>query len=261
MSTWITLSVIALVPMLLRAPKALSPLRVGADDPSRFAGLFRRYAIHSFTGYASGVGKRSDSYTRGSIEGGGGGDAGVSISGSIDTEVVVTDRFFLTGAEGKSMSFEGAGFDAMVGNGHVVSLIWVIRGRKRSGSYFLIFDHSTGESFFDDKRIAKAITFPYPGFYLGLLCLMILPLPVVAFFWLAEAWQVGRFKRAGVKPLLAALRSDAETLAVEPEPAAVTVSAGAGDVASGLKELAALRESGSLSELEFETAKARLLGA
>ncbi|HEX5714460.1 MAG TPA: SHOCT domain-containing protein [Solirubrobacterales bacterium] len=261
MSTWITLSVIALVPMLLRAPKALSPLRVKAEDPSRFAGLFRRYAIHSFTGYASDVGKRSDSYTRGSIDGGGGVETGVSVSGSIDTEVVVTDRFFLTNAEGKSMSFEGTGFEALVGNGHVVSLVWVIRGRKRSGSFFLIFDQTTGETFFNEKKISKAITFPYPSAYLGLLCLMLLPLPVVAFFWLAEAWQVGRLKRAGVRPLLAALQADAAGLPPEPEPAAVTVSAGAGDIASGLKELAALRESGSLSELEFEAAKARLLGA
>jgi hypothetical protein len=37
-----------------RSPKAVTPLRVSADAPSRFVGAFRRYAIHTFTGYAGG---------------------------------------------------------------------------------------------------------------------------------------------------------------------------------------------------------------
>ena len=260
MSTWITLSVVALVPLLLRAPKALSPLRVSADDPSRFAGLFSRYAIHAFTGHASDVGKRSDSYTKGSFDAGGGGDTPVSVTGSIDTQVVVTDRFFLADGQGKTMSFEGTGFEALVGNGHVVSLVWVIRGRKRSGRFILIFDHTTGEAFYDDKAIRKAITFPYPAIYVALLCLMILPLPVVAFFGLAEMWQVARFQKAGVRPLLTALQSDAASLSAETEStAAAPASPGGPDIASGLKDLAALRESGSLSQVEFEAAKQKLL--
>ncbi|HEX5374692.1 MAG TPA: hypothetical protein VFW48_00885, partial [Solirubrobacterales bacterium] len=67
MTTWVTLSIIALLPMLLRLPKAFAPLRVKADDPSHFARPFRRFAVHSFTGLASGVNQRSDSYTSGSI--------------------------------------------------------------------------------------------------------------------------------------------------------------------------------------------------
>ena len=90
--------------MLLRIPKALSPLRVDAQGPPRFSGAFRRYAIHTFTGYASDVAKRSDSYTTGSISssGGNGDNNPVSVTGSIDTRVVVSDRFFLTDPRARS---------------------------------------------------------------------------------------------------------------------------------------------------------------
>jgi hypothetical protein len=40
MNVWITLSVIALIPMILRIRKAVAPLRVDADDPTRVAGPF-----------------------------------------------------------------------------------------------------------------------------------------------------------------------------------------------------------------------------
>jgi hypothetical protein len=54
MTTWITISVIALLPMLLHAPQAFTPRRVDSTDPSRFAGFFRRFTIHSSRA-ASGV--------------------------------------------------------------------------------------------------------------------------------------------------------------------------------------------------------------
>jgi hypothetical protein len=268
-TTWITLSVIALLPMLLRAPKALTSLRISSDDQSRFSGMFRRYAIHTFTGYASDVDKRGDSYTRGSISSTTSTNYDVtasfnhstSVTGSIDTEVVITDRFFLSNEKGQSQSFEGTGFEAQVGNGHLVSLAWVIRGRKRSGRYFLIYNHATGESFFNDKAIRKALTFPYPAGYIAILILMILPIPVVAFFGLAAMLQARRFQSVGVPPLISSLESGAVSLPVRAE---LTVQVAADtsttrDLASALKEITALRDAGALSQTEFETAKAKLL--
>lgn len=261
-NTWITLSIIALLPLLLRAPKALTPLRISTDQPSRFSGLFRRYAVHTFTGYASDVDKRGDSYTKGSISSTAGTDRNsATMTGSIDTEVVVTDRFFLTDAQGQVQSFEGTDFEAHIGNGHLVSLAWVIRGRKKSGPYFLIYNHVTGESFFNKKAIRKALTFPYPAIYIAILILMILPFPVVIFFGLAELWQMARFQRAGVKPLIASLESGADGLANRAESTTrdSPAAAAATDIASALKEITALRDSGDLSQTEFEAAKARLL--
>ena len=195
MKPWITASVIALIPMLLRAPKALVPLRVDKDNPSRFSGLFRRYAIHTYTGFASDAGKRSDSYTSGNITSSSNSEGGVaSVSGSIQTEVVVTDRFFLDDGQGSTRPFEGSGFNARVGNGHLVSLAWVTHGFGKSGPYFLIYNQTTGETFFNEKALTKKVTFPYPTLYIALLCLMILPLPlrVTSYSRNRTAW---RFKR------------------------------------------------------------------
>ena len=75
------------------------------------------------------------------------------------------------------MSFEAAGFEARVGNGHTVSLVWLIKGFSRSGRYLAIFEHTTEEVFYSDDVIRKQLTFPYPPIYVAILILMILPLP------------------------------------------------------------------------------------
>ncbi len=267
---------VALIPMLLRTPKALSPLRVSRQDSSRFAGLFRRYAIHTFTGFASDAVKRSDSYTAGKISSTMGSDGHPAyVGGSIQTQVVVTDRFFLADSRGNTQAFEGSGFNARVGNGHVVSLAWVTHGMRKSGPYFLIYNHATGETFFNDKAITKRLTLPFPTLYIALLGLLILPLPVLIIFGLIERWQRFRFERAGVRPLLKALDGQATTLeaqqgseerersvaSVAPRPleAAAKPSRVQADPATSLRELADLRDSGAISEAEFATAKAKIL--
>jgi hypothetical protein len=101
----------------------------------------------------------------------------VSIDIDIDTEVVVTDRFFLTDAQGQVTSFRRRRFRGprrerpcrVAGLGEP--------GRSRSGRYFLIYDQTTGDGFFSDEAIRKALTFPYPPIYVAILLLMILPVP------------------------------------------------------------------------------------
>jgi hypothetical protein len=270
LSLWITVSVVALIPMLLRAPKALVPLRVDSGDPSRLSGLFRRYAIHTYTGFASDAGKRSDSYTSGNITSSSNSDGVVaSVGGSIETQVVVTDRFFLDDGQGNTHPFEGSGFDARVGNGHLVSLAWVTHGFGRSGPYFLIYNQTTGETFFNEKAITKKITFPYPTLYIALLFLMILPIPVLILFALIERWQRFRFERAGVKPLLGALAAQAPSPEARPRSVEGALSSSAiaaanpvsesNDLAGALREVAALRSSGAISEAEFIAAKEKIL--
>lgn len=270
--TWITLSVIALAPMLIRAPKALLPLRVSRKDPGRFAGLFRRYRIHTITGIANDAGKRSDAIATGKVSSTLGVDGQVaSVEGSVESEVVVTDRFFLTDAQGEVTPFEGSGFDARVGNGHVISLAWVRHGLRKSGPYILIYNHTTGEGFFSSTAIRKRLTFPYPTLYIALLCIMILPLPVLLVFAIIEMWQKFRFEGSGVRPLIDALHNEAALLINGKAREAQQRSSPAGgagpdvdervvDPASALREMAALRASGAISEAEFETAKSKILG-
>jgi hypothetical protein len=126
-NTWITLSVVALLPVLLRTRKLLMPMRISASDPWRMAGGYRRYKIQTFT------------------------------------------------------------------------------GRAKKGRYFMVYNHTTRQAFFSNHDIRKALTFPFPPLYVAALTLMILPIPVLVFFGLVDIWQVARFKKAGVRPLVAAL--------------------------------------------------------
>lgn len=254
MKTWITISIVALLPMLLRTPKALAPIHVSATHPHRLTGLFRRYRINLVTGHASDVGKRSDSYTKGSTNVSSTYEQPVNVTTQIDTKVVVTDRFFLTDAQGKVTSFESSSFGARVGNGHVASLAAVGRGRRGLRRNFLIYNQTTGERFFDDEAIRKVLTFPYPRTYIGILILAILPIPVLILFTIAEWWQRSRFKSSGMKPLIALMDESGASLPTSNEAATA-------DVSASLRELADLHSSGALSQAEYEQAKARVLGS
>jgi hypothetical protein len=260
-NTWINLSIFALLPMLVRIPRALWPLRVSAGDPPRFARPFKSFALHTFTGYASDVEQRGDSITTGKVGATRNADGLVTdVNSSITTEVVVTDQFFLTGADGRARSFQLTGFGAAIGQGHLVSVAWVAYRLRTSEPHFMIHDHTTGETFFHERAL-RAISFPYPPLYVALLILMILPLPALIVFGVLPEWQVGRFRRRGVRPLLDALNARAGRFVPPAEPGALHGSAPATTTIAGeLKDLTALRDTGALSMSEFEAAKAKLLG-
>jgi hypothetical protein len=204
--TWITLSVVALLPVLLRTRKLLTPMRVGTSDPWRMAGPYRRYKVHTFTGRASGVNQRSDQYVTGTTSSRMGADGQMaSVHGRIDTTSVVVDRFFLTDGPGETQSYQLSGFSAAIGEDHTVSVAMVSKGKAKRGRYFMIHNHTTRETFFSDKDIRKGLTFPFPTLYVAALTLMILPIAVLVFFGLVDIWQVRRFKNRGVRPLVAAL--------------------------------------------------------
>jgi hypothetical protein len=259
MGTWITISVIALIPLLLRTRKAFTPLRVSSRDPSRFAGGFHRYAIHTFTGYASDVNRDTDSITTGSIGSSMSPDGKVaSVSGSIDTSVVSTDRFFLTDGQGQVHGFSAPHFGAQVGNGHLVSVAWVIHGRSKKGAYFLLYNHTLERTFFSVKAIRAALTSPHSPYYIALLILLILPIPVLVVFGLVEMVRVGQFKRTGARPLIERLQAEAAELPRTAVPNA-TVTQASPTFARELREVTELRDSGAITQEEFEAAKAKLL--
>jgi hypothetical protein len=260
MTAWIVISTIVLAPILLRTPKALAPLRVDLRDPSRFDGLFRRKQIRSFTGYASEFNKHSATTVSGSVSSsynpaGGGSVSGVR--GEISSTTVITDAFFLNDGKGHVESVKVEGFDAHVGSGHRASVASV--ARRGRGAYFLIYDHTTGRVFYQDKVISRYLTFPFPAFYIVTCAFTGLGIPVLVVWGvILPRIQQRRFKSKGVKPLLTALAKDAANL---PTDSASKAGAGSDAVSSQLRELAALRESGALSESEFSAAKAKLLEA
>ena len=261
MSTWITVCVIALIPMLLRARRALLPLRTTTDSPPRFARPFGAYKITTFTGRAGEVGKRTESTTRGSIGSSRGAYQEVgSVSGSVWTTHTTIDQFFVTAIDGTTDSFQLRDFDVAIADGNVVSLAAVSRG-KRSNVVFLVHNHTTGRTYFNDKAL-RSITFPWNKYYVALLTVLVLTFPVLCFFGAVEMWQIRRFKASGFEPLVQALDAAASAVVSaqagspsQPGPQ----TDGARGISGELQEITRLRESGALSEAEFDAAKSKLL--
>jgi hypothetical protein len=213
MRVWITVSIIALIPMILHLPRFVTLLRVKEAHPNRFSGAFMSNRLVSFTGWASDVGKRSEVHTSGKISSTLGADMNVqSVQGSVSSSTTVLDNFFLTSADGTVQPFKLTDFDAQVGNGHLVSVVWTVRKFRRSGRYIVVRDHTTGQTYFGTKAIRKSLTFPFPAIYIAVLILMILPLPVVLFFGLTAWAQEGLFKRSGATALVASLDAGAREL-------------------------------------------------
>jgi Short C-terminal domain len=270
MTAWIVISVLVCLPMLALLPRAFSRLRVSGEDPTRFEGpWFRHYTLATYTGYASDVLKRGDSYVTGSISstvehhsvGGGYGITApvAKITGKTKTDVVVVDTFVLSNVTGQAASFSVNGFDAQIGDGHVVSVA-SLRRRKGDWKPFLIYNRTTDGNFGNEQPIRKLV-FPFPRGYVILVCLTGLGIPVAFVFWFRSLLQQRSFSSKGFKPLNDKMIAQANMLPSQIRagaPAAAAVPAGGG-IASELQQLTALRESGALSEEEFAAAKAALL--
>jgi hypothetical protein len=77
---------------------------------------------------------------------------------------------------------------------------------------------------------------------------------------LGAHWQVKWFRKRGVKPLVASLSKQAAQMPpVQPTAASTRSSAAVGDLASQMREIAEMHQSGALSVEEFHAAKAKLL--
>jgi hypothetical protein len=213
MRVWITVSIIALIPMILHLPRFVTLLRVKEAHPDRFSGAFMSNHIVTLTGWASDVGKRSEVHTSGQISSTLGANMNVqSVQGSVSSTTTILDNFFLTAADGTVQPFQLTDFDAQVGNDHVVSVVWTVRKFRKSGRYIVVRDHTTGQTYFSAKAIRKSLTFPFPSIYVAVLILTVLPLPVVLFFGLTAWAQEGLFKRSGVTPLVASLDAGAREM-------------------------------------------------
>jgi hypothetical protein len=213
MRIWITLSIIALIPIILHLPRFVTLLRVKEAHLDHFSGAFMSNRIVTFTGWASEVGKRSEVETSGRISSTLGANMNVQrVQGSISSSTTIRDNFFLTSAAGSVQPFQLTDFDVLIGDGHVVSVVSTVRRFRSSGPCIIVRDHTTQQTYFCTKAIRKSLTFPFPPIYVALLILMILPLPVIVFFGLTAWAQEGLFKRNGATPLLASLDAAAREL-------------------------------------------------
>lgn len=215
MTAWIVVSVLACLPLFFRTRRFFAPLELDSNDPFRFAPPHDKYRLTAFTGVASDVNKRADAHVSGSISGSsyvykGTGEG--TVRGEISTKIVEHDQFFLTGANGEVRPFKFTDSGIQIGTGHVVSVVWCMKGDR--GAVLVVHNKTTRLNYWVGKKALSNIAYPWL-FYRVILCLLILPIPVVIVYSVKSGRVQARFKRTGSQPLFAALdRGAGETPAL-----------------------------------------------
>jgi hypothetical protein len=267
------LIILICLPILWQVPRTFWPVRLNPSG-TRFTGLYRRYSIATFTGYASAVRTWTETRTHGSVRGhtsgvvsGGGVTATTTVSDNRRTFTTYHTGFFLTDQTGATRDVDAANVGPSVAEGHLVSAAWLVHNGKQ-GNAFLVYNHTSNTCYLEitsrggmsAHRGLNKMVFKLPLAYQVLLLVLIITIPVIAVFAIGSQVQLKLFSKRGVRPLMAALeRSAAE---VPQRVAAASLDAGGnGDFTSQMKEITALYDSGSLSAEEFQMAKAKLLGS
>ena len=130
--------------LLLRGRLELDP-----RDPFRLLLGGGTYALNHATGSVDGASKMGTT----SVHGGGGGTNawGYARNIRISSTTTIHDQFFLRQPHGTAESIKLAGWDFPVADGHVVSAVWAVREGAGSGPFFIVVNHTTG-----DTRSAQA---------------------------------------------------------------------------------------------------------
>lgn len=114
------------------------------------------FSLYSFTGITEESGKNMETQVYGGGGGGGtyqgtGGTAPVSIS----SRTVVHDQLFLVSPEGKERAFQLQDFNLAARKGNQLSVFWGIQSGKNSGPYIAVKNHSTDQTFYQDKEVSN----------------------------------------------------------------------------------------------------------
>ena len=274
-----TLVVLVCVPILWQLPRIFWPVRLDSSG-TRFTGLYRRYSIETFTGYASG----NRTWTGATVDTGSvsASTTGMVIGGSVTGSTSFSDTrrtftightgFFLEDNAGVVREVDAANVGPVLADGHLVSAAWLVHNHKPDNA-FLVYNHTTGSVYVEAtqrgginaRRGLVKMVFTLPLVHQALLCIAIVTIPVMFLLVLGATWQLRWFRKRGVRPLMAVLERCAGEMpsrrlaAADTAPAAPIYSAGTIDLASQVKELTALHHSGSLTSEEFQAAKAKLL--
>jgi len=259
------------LPILWQVPRTFWPVRLNASG-TRFTGLYRRYSIATFTGYASGVRTSTETRTHGSVTGhttgvasGSGISATTSFSDNRRTFTTYHTRFFLTDHSGATQDVDAANVGPAIAEGHLVSAAWLVHNGKR-GNAFAVYNHTSNSCYLEvtsrggmvARRGLNKMVFKLPLAYQVLLMVLIVTIPVIVVLAIGAHLQLKLFSKRSVRPLVAAMERSAAQV---PQRVAVPLDAGSnGDFTSQMKDVTALYDAGSLTAEEFHIAKARLLG-
>lgn len=263
---------VATLPVWWQIPRVFWPVRMDSDG-MRFTGLYRRYSVRTFTGYASDIRTRTDKLTVGSLS------AHTTVTAGVASTTVADNRttmerlhteFFLTDPSGATQSVDAVNVGPSIGAGHLVSAAWMVHNGK-VGNAFVVYNHTTSRYFVEktrrgsrnaDRGLAKMLI-PLPTIYVVLMVLAIVTFPLLAIYGLAVMWHMRRFFKRGCRPLLKRLDATAAGMPPAAQPKAIVVPDQAPpreiDLVSQVKGMNDLRESGALTDEEYAAAKAKLL--
>lgn len=96
------------------------------------------------------------------VHGGGGGGyvsqgSGYSAPVTISSTTTVHDQIFLAKSDGTEMAFQLHGFNVACRESNLVTVLWAIRPGEESGSYVLVYNHTTKDARFDDDAIKRVV--------------------------------------------------------------------------------------------------------
>jgi hypothetical protein len=259
--------VVVFGPILWQLPRIFWPVRLDSSG-TRFTGLYGRYSIQTFTGYASGIRTWTGAtLNTGSLSASGTGQmigssfiGSATVSDTRRTFITVHTGFFLEDEAGVVREVDAANVSPALSDGHLVSAAWLVHNHKPRNA-FLVYNHTTGSVYVEAtprgglnaRRGLVKMVLTLPLLYQALLWIAIVTIPVMLLFVVGVTGQLWWFRKRGVRPLIAVLERRAA------EMPSRRLSAGAIDLASQVKELTALHHSGSLTSEEFQAAKAKLL--
>jgi hypothetical protein len=268
---------VASLPALWQVPRVFAPVRMNSGG-THFTGLYRRYSVRTHTGYASDITTRTDKLQTGSVRATG---SGMVTGGMYSGQATVHDnrvthekehtKFFLTDESGATQSVDTVNVRPTIGEGHVVSVAWLVHGGK-TGNAFLVYNHTTNEVraepvrlgwLMADRGLAKMVLRLRPG-YMILMGVLIVTFPLLLLFVYAAKWHVRRFVKRGAKPLYSAMQQRARELPQRQRTITIPTQAGPAhviDLAGQMDKISALHNSGALTDDEFQAAKGRLLGS
>lgn len=120
----------------------------------------RHYNIYTTTGKVNEAGKNLETKVHG---GGGGGynyqGTGGSAPVTITSTTVVHDQIFLTDASGTEHAFQLQDFNVACREGNEISVVWAIKAGGKTGPYIVVVNHSTRQSYYNEKQLKKMFRF------------------------------------------------------------------------------------------------------
>lgn len=121
----------------------------------------KEYDLYSTTGKVEETGKNMETKVSGGGGGGGmyrgyGGTAPVTIRST----TTIHDQIFLTDAAGAEHSFQLQDFNVACRTGNILTVLWAIKKGDKTGPYIAVYNHTTGNSFFDTASLNKIFRRP-----------------------------------------------------------------------------------------------------